>query len=533
MKLRLTAFGLLALAIPGSAFAQVGPEVARCAGLRGLAIKPEQIGLPTGGADVATATYKEEPTVYCQINGAIDPVDPAAPDINFQVNLPYAWNNKGLHYGGGGYNGSLVTGLDQARFNPDDAPTPLERGYVTWGSDSGHQSLTPLDGSFLLNEESLRNFGGDQLKKAHDVAMALIAAFYDGADPEYVYFQGNSQGGHEGMIAIQRYPDDYDGAIVVHPANSFVGLQLSGNRAGQAFYQPGAYMSPADVELLNGAVLSACDMLDGAEDGLVANISGCGGAFDIQSLRCEDGNGVDGQCLGDAQIAALDVINTRTETPPLQGGAQGFSGWPIYLAGDLYGLWGMGQSPDPMVPPRPIANFGLAVLSDPLLRFAILGDPETNTLEIDAAAHADRLTEVSKIIDAVSDDLTPFVDRGGKILLTHGTTDFAIPFGNTIDWYERVAAFHGKDATRDFMRFWLMPGFGHGSGVFQMRWNSLEALENWVENGQPPENLIVTDAAADTAGRTRPLCEFPGFPRLDEGANDLNSAASFSCVSGE
>ena len=363
--------------------------------------------------------------------------------------------------------------------------------------------------------------------------MALIKAFYDGADPEFVYFQGDSQGGHEGMIAIQRYPDDYDGAIIVHPANSFVGLQLSGNRAGQAFYQPGAYMSPADVELLNGAILADCDALDGAEDGLIANINGCGETFDVQSIRCEDGNSVDGQCLGDAQIAALDVINTRTETPPLQGGAQGFSGWPIYLAGDLYGLWGMGLSPEPTVPPRPVANFGLPVLADPLLRFAILGDPEANTLEFNATAHAARITEVSEIVDAVSDDLTPFVERGGKILLTHGTTDFAIPFGNTVEWYERVAADHGEEATQDFMRFWLVPGFGHGSGAFQMRWNSLEALENWVENEQAPDGLIVTDAAEATAGRTRPLCEYPSFPRLNAGATDMSTAASFSCVIGE
>lgn len=279
--MKTTILAICCLLLPGTVLAQVSPEGARCAQLRGFAITPEDIGLPTGGADVATAGYIETPVAYCQITGAIDPVDPQAPDINFQINLPYEWNGKGLHYGGGAYNGSLVTGLDQARFNPDDALTPLERGYVTWGSDSGHQG-GGLDGRFLLNEESLQNFGGDQLKKTYDVAMILISAFYDGADPDYVYFQGNSQGGHEGMIAIQRFPDDYDGAIVVHPANSFVGLQLSGNRAGQAFYQPGAYMSPADVELLNGAVLAACDTLDGAQDGLIADINGCREAFDIQ-----------------------------------------------------------------------------------------------------------------------------------------------------------------------------------------------------------------------------------------------------------
>ncbi|SFA95482.1 feruloyl esterase [Poseidonocella pacifica] len=522
-------FALAAATVPATAYAQASPEAARCGALRGLAITPEEIGLPSGGADVATATYRTEPAAFCEMTGAIDPVDPDAPDINFQVNLPLEWNGKGLHYGGGGYNGSVVTGLDQVRFNPEDTPTPLAKGYVTWGSDSGHQSVG-ITAEFLRNEEALRNFGGEQLKKTHDVAMALISAFYDDAAPEHVYFQGTSQGGHEAMIAIQRWPDDYDGAIIVHPANSFVGLQLSGNRAGQAFYQPGAYMSPADVELLNGAVMAACDGLDGAEDGLIGDISGCEAAFDVTSLRCEDGTGSDGKCLGDAQIAALEVLNSRTETPPLQGGAEGFSEWPIYLGADLYGLWGMGLSPEPTNPPSPVANFGLAVLSDPMIRHAVLKDDDANTLEFDASQHSERLTELSEQLDAVEADLTPFTSKGGKILLMHGTTDFAIPFGNTVDWFERVVAEHGEEQVRDFMRFWLVPGFGHGSGAFQMRWTSLDALEAWVEDGQPPENMVMSDAAPDTAGRSRPMCEYPAFARLKDGANDHDSAESYTCV---
>jgi feruloyl esterase len=112
----------------------------------------------------------------------------------------------------------------------------------------------------------------------------------------------------------------------------------------------------------------------------------------------------------------------------------------------------------------------------------------------------------------------------------HGTIDFAIPFGNTVDWYKRVVGEMGQERVEEFMRFWLVPGFGHGSSVFQMRWNSLDALVEWVENGNPPEGLITTDAAPATAGRTRPLCEYPSFPVLNEGANELDRADSFSCT---
>jgi len=499
-----------------------------CEELEGITIDAQQIGLATGGAVIETASVLQEPAENCEVRGAIAPVDEAAPDIRFQVNLPFDWNRKLLQYGGGGYNGSVVTGLDPVKFNPEDAPTPLEQGYVTFGSDSGHQSDSSLDGTFLMNEEALRNFGGEQIKKTRDVAMQLVSQMYDAA-PEHTYVQGSSQGGHEAMIAIQRWPGDYDGVIVVHPANSFVGLQLSGNRAAQALYREDAWLDPSDVELLNPTVLEACDALDGAEDGLVSNTAACGQTFEITSLACDDGQPEHGVCFGDAQIEALNVIDTRTETPPLQGGAQGFSGWPIFLGADLYGLWGMGTQPQPTVPPTPVENFGLAVLADPAIRYGILRDPGANSLEFDPSQHAERITELSEITDAVSADMSAFADAGGKVLLLHGTTDFAIPFGNTVEWYERVREEMGPEATGEFMKFWLQPGFGHGSGAFQMRWNSLEALEAWVEEGTPPSGLVATDAAEETAGRSMPLCEYPAYPHATVATSGTYEAADFEC----
>ncbi len=36
---------------------------------------------------------------------------PPRPSIDFEVNLPTAWNSKALQYGGGGFDGTLITGL--------------------------------------------------------------------------------------------------------------------------------------------------------------------------------------------------------------------------------------------------------------------------------------------------------------------------------------------------------------------------------------------------------------------------------------
>ena len=71
-------------------------------------------------------------------------------------------------------------------------------------------------------------------------------------------------------------------------------------------------------------------------------------------------------------------------------------------------------------------------------------------------------------------------------------------------------------------------GTGAVSTTFNAAWDSLSALENWVEDGVAPVNQIVTDTVG-VPGRTRPLCEFPAWPRYS-GSGDINVAASYTCA---
>src|SRR5215831_9128700 len=169
----------------------------KCQALTGVVIDAARISLPTNGATVVTAQSVETPAGgrYCKVEGAIHPVDPQAPDIKFRVTLPYNWNEKALHFGGGGYDGSIPE-TERARFPLPGTPTPLQQGYATFGSDSGHSAGTGDAAAFASNREALANFSGDQLKKTHDTALVLINQAY-GIAPRRMYFQGNSQGGHE------------------------------------------------------------------------------------------------------------------------------------------------------------------------------------------------------------------------------------------------------------------------------------------------------------------------------------------------
>ena len=192
--------------------ADAADAAARCAALAGLDIPARAVGLPTTGGEV-TEVVLVAPSgsgttaigEYCRVTAALHPVDPAAPDIRVQVALPATWNHKALMFGGGGYDGTIPALDGNVPFGPSDAPGPLGRGYATFASDSGHQAPAgflpspSLYGEFLANDEALRNFAGDALKKTRDAAVFVLGRYYDRSTPERTYFAGGSTGGREAL----------------------------------------------------------------------------------------------------------------------------------------------------------------------------------------------------------------------------------------------------------------------------------------------------------------------------------------------
>ena len=61
------------------------------------------------------------------------------------------------------------------------------------------------------------------------------------------------------------------------------------------------------------------------------------------------------------------------------------------------------------------------------------------------------------------------------------------------------------------MRFYMIPGFGHGFGPFNAKIDSLKALQNWVEKGRAPIGAH-GGGRNPNANASRPLCEWPKFP---------------------
>lgn len=506
-----------------------------CSSLQGLTIPPSAIGKPTSGAVVQSAILVAATAQgnsngeYCAVTGAIHPVDSTAPNIQFEVNLPSSWNNRVLQLGGGAYDGTLVTGLGAYPSQPAGTPNPLKQGYVTLGSDGGHTGTNGFDGSFALNNEALLNFGQLSVKKTHDVALAIIQKRYSAA-PKYSYFIGGSQGGHEALDAAARYPSDFDGVIANYPAYNVTGLQLASLAIGKALYANNgtSWINPTKKKLLTDAVYAACDALDGVQDGIISNVASCDTAFNVATLRCPGGNDTGNTCLSDAQIAAATKIATPYDPGFPIAGKQIVQGWPIF-EGATFNVATFGSSPTPSNPPLATDSFHFGV-GAALAKYFITQNPALDAMTFDPSAWQARIQQVGNIMDVTNVSLDAFRAKGGKVMLVHGDADEFITPHNSVDYYTNQVSQLGQTQIDTFFRFYLVPGFSHGFGAYNLGYDGLAAITGWVENGHAPETLTSTDNNAG-ANRTRPMCRYPAWPKYTGStAAGANDAANFTCV---
>jgi len=534
-----------------------------CDSLAGWAVPAKAIGLPSSGATITAAdlipasaqTVNGDRAVlaipeYCRVTGRIAPVDPAAPPINFHVNLPTSWNRKLAQMGGSGQNGvipvALTTGMHWGPESiPPNAPYALSRGFVVYGSDSGHQSAggrgaggTPPTADWTANDEAFTNFAYAQMKKTHDVVVALVGRFY--AEPiRHSYFLGASQGGREALIVTQRFPQDYDGVFAQVPANTYVHLSIGEPLARSKTQAGDGWIPPAKVGVIGKEVLRQCDALDGIADGLVSNYKACDRRFDsavtanpLAAVRCEGGGDTGESCLSDAQIRAANAVHGSMSYPfALADGWTQFSGWPTGSESAMN--WKTLQAR-----PTAASNFGV-------LRSRIVRNPDANLLEVDLAKYAKELRQLSELIDAANPDLSAFHKRGGRLILKVNTTDYTVNPRWVMDYYDKVRQTMGARAVDEFVRFYVAIGLFHNRNVGRNPITDalvpgyvdfIRMLDDWVEHGKAPaDTQVLSDmdlVPPFTVNATFPMCAYPMYPRY-QGKGDPKSAASYACTRSE
>ena len=537
---------------------------APCATMNHREVPASVIALPTRGAFVQKARHMNGPAGgFCMLLGQIRSIDPNADPIRFELNLPDTWNGKALQYGGGAFNGYLheSDGLRATVLGDRREPAPLARGYATFGSDSGHHHhylllpdiVNTLSARFALNDEQRKNFASESLKKTHDTAIALLLARY-GSSPTRMYFIGGSTGGREAMMAVDRWPGDYDGVLAAYAAWNQIESDLQFIRISQAMYARGkdgqsGWLPLSKQKLLRDAILNACDAQDGLKDGIVSNPVAC--HFDAATLRCPDGRDRKG-CLSDGQQRTLAAFVTpQVSTFKVSNGIDTEPGFNTLRGADLVG--NMGLFAHPFHPPLPLLNSFFYLVGDGVLHFFLTKDKHFDALTFDtrtggilATPPRDPHPQSSPVSgvwvpgilqqsvedDAGLADLTPFATtggtehRGGKLLLMHGTADSTIPTDASVFLYQRIVDAMGQDQADKFLRLYLIPGYGHGRGTFNAGFDTIGTLDRWVEQGIAPTWFVAHDQNKNST-RTRPVCPWPAWPGYTGG--DPSTASSFTC----
>jgi feruloyl esterase len=517
---------------------EAAPAVAvtSCESLASLALPYTTItaaqSVPAGTYTAADGSVWPNLPAFCQVAGSIMPTSDS--NIHFGIWMPIsAWNGKFKGNGNGGFAGSI----EYSEMAPD-----LVRGYATSSTDTG----STADGSFALGHpEKIVDFG---YRAHHELAMkgeAITQAFY-GVSPKHSYFQGCSGGGAEAQMESQRFPNDYDGIIIGDPANywthHYVGAHLW---ILEALY----YNSPntdfpisADA-ILGNATNAACDALDGLVDGIITDPRDC--HFHPATLLCKPGQNPS-TCLNATEVGVVHKLYAGPKSVTYRGYYYGLepgaeaTNWPNLISsstpyGGIHGSLG-------------IPFFQYFVFDDPNWNFHTWQWTPANLHYVDDKQILPNET-LSTALNAINPDLRPIQRRGAKLIHYHGFNDPDISPLNSIYYYISVLANQagsyglepgspaGRQAleqTQDFYRLFLVPGMSHCTGgAGPATFDSLTALEQWVEQGIAPDQIIATQYVNNdpTQGvqRTRPLCPYPQISKYN-GTGDPNDAANFNCV---
>jgi pimeloyl-ACP methyl ester carboxylesterase len=328
-----------------------------------------------------------------------------------------------------------------------------------------------------------------------------------GAAPKYSYWTGCSTGGRQGLMAVQRFPEEYDGLVIAAPAihwERFIAAEIWPQIVmHQAL---GAPIDPARLAGLNAEAVAACDMADGVKDDVINDPRKC--EFDPSSSAV----------LTPAEAAVVRKIwNGPT------GAKTGKRLW--------FGL-------EPGTSFAGLANPSPFSIATTHLAYWVNQNPSFDWKSITEAGFEAQFRQsfrkFNDVIGTDEDNLQAFRKRGGKIVMWHGEADQLIFPRGTVNYYERVASGNGGlKHVEDFMRLFMAPGVAHcAGGAGPQPVGTLEAVVDWVENGVAPDTILATRNLGGGAVRTRPLCAYPKTA-VWTGSGSTDDAASFACVDGQ
>ena len=452
---------------------------------------------------------------HCRVVGMI------APEIAFEISLPDRWNRRFYMTGNGGLAGQAVDTQNNA-----DRNAGLRNSFVHAMTNTGHDGQKEPGGTFALsNPQKAIDYAYRAVHVTAELAKKVAADYYS-APVQFSYWNSCSNGGRQGLLEAQRYPDDFDGIVANAPWVDQTGFTLGAmwNQKAMA----ASPVTPAKMVFVAQKVMEKCDALDGLKDGLVDDPRVCQfrAARDVPACAA----GADGaDCLTPAQAAAIDAVYAG----PSSKGKSIMSGFMPGSEAVNTAANGATQSGwvGAIVPAQPGAKPADFNLAEGVFKYLVLNPPNANydTLTFDYDKDTKIVERWSRLADAKDADLSKFRRSGGKLIMTYGWADQILQPMMGVQYYEAVMKKHGKE-TADFARLFMVPGMAHcAGGVGPDQNDAVTAVIDWVEKNKAPDSILASKLVKGAVVRTRPLCPYPQVARY-KGTGSIDEAANFSCV---
>ena len=457
---------------------------------------------------------------FCKVRGMLDP------EIAFEVNLPEKWNGRFYMIGNGGHAGQSLDDPMQV----SQVKEAVSKGFAIALTDTGHDTRKEPGASFVMSNPQKAIDYAYRAVHLTAVTSKTITSDYYQKPIKYSYWNSCSNGGRQGLIEAQRYPEDFDGIIANAPW-----LDQTGFTIGAMWNERALSAAPVTAEkmaLVAEKVMAKCDEIDGLKDNLIIDPRKC----DFDPARdvpaCEDGAD-NGDCLTAAQADAI----AKVYQGPISNGKNIFPGFMPGSEAIMSGMFGgpaqsgwMGLIVSTQ-PGSPAADFGLA---QDTMRYLVhkppMPDYDCSTFDFDK--DISMLDAWGKLADAKDPDLSNFRKGGGKLLMTYGWSDPVLQPMAGVNYYEEALKVNGPD-TEDFFRLFMVPGMSHCSGgECPNQFDSVTAIVNWVEMDKSPEKMIAKQIKDGNVVRTRPLCPYPEVARY-KGEGSIDDEANFECVKPE
>ncbi len=418
------------------------------------------VGAPTV---IKSATVVDDGKVaaYCKVQVEID--DAYA---KLTLNLPVSTWTQRLLFGGGP--GAQV------------APGAVKMDEFVTASwvDLGRRSNEDV---FADNYHARVNSAYLSMHQQVLAAKTLIAKYY-GQAQKYSYYNACSWPGREGMMNVQRFPEDFDGVGAGCPPINFTinnGLFQAWNVMTNTGTDGNPIITADKLPILHQNALDQCDASDGAKDGIISDVFSC--HLNVKAAQCK-ANQDPSTCLTPAQVHVAEE---------LYAGAHDDKGNKLTPIGVLPGselAWTATIIPGGRNPREARDQTTTAIRSQfnspALPRTWELGD-----LKFDRASF-DAVTKLHYLWDATNPDLSGFAKAGHKLILWQGMGDTNVLPAHAVLWYTALRKEMGEKAADSFVRFYALPGVYHcGGGDGPVITDLLPSLMAWVERGVAPGAL--------------------------------------------